>query len=151
MIEMKYIKHIGIYVNNLDIMTIFYQTVFDLIPISTKEKDYGGWLEQLGGEAGSEIYITKLITQLGAKNQIGDMIELVQVSEKIDHKNVEVRNMIEPGTTHIAFGVEDIFNTANRIEKCGGKIVVTPTRRLNGKWFSFARDIENNWLELIQI
>ncbi len=147
---MKYIKHIGIYVNNLEAMTTFYRTIFDLTPIVINETDCGEWLDCLAGKDHLEICITKLITQLGSEHQMGDMLELVQVKQKVDYQKTRHGNMTEPGTAHIAFGVENILDTIGRIEACGGKVVVAPFQRRNGKWISFAQDIENNWLELIQ-
>lgn len=145
---MKCIKHIGIYVSDIDKMTEFYQNVFSMTIILEKYRDKGQWLSELTNQNVTSILITKLVTEYGSYMGTGDMLELIEVFPK---RNEAIKLPIFiSGVAHIAFGVNDIAKTKELIEENGGTIVVLPYLRDNGRSLMFARDIEGNWLEVIQ-
>jgi predicted enzyme related to lactoylglutathione lyase len=145
---MNYIKHVGIYVEHLNEMQEFYARVFDMKILVDKERDSGTLYETLYEQKNAGARISKLITEYGAKTGQGDMIEFIQtdygkaactVSEKI----------YMPGTFHIAMGVDDMDEVVDRIREAGGS-VCTEIIHKGSRKCCFCRDIEGNWIELLE-
>ena len=146
---MEYIKHIGIYVKNREMMKRFYTSVFMMKVIQSEYCDSGFFYNQLMGVCNTNVIITKLITERGVETKVGDMIELIEVVEgPLVNRQTEYINFI--GTMHIAFGVSNIQSSIDAIRDYGGEVVISPFRRENGNWLAFAKDVEGNWLEIIQ-
>lgn len=143
------IKHIGIYVNDLEKMGLFYQNVFSMHIVCEKEKDANELLDELI-MPGVQIYTTKLITDYGKVQGTGDMIELVKVINKVPDLMVKVPKIDRVGTAHIAMGVDDIENVCNRFLNYGGNLKTSVITMKNGNKCCFGIDPEKNWVELIQ-
>lgn len=143
------LKHVGLYVSDLNLMAQFYKNVFGLYVLCEGEKDQGDFVDFLAGEKKCEIKVTKLITEMGKQNGAGDMIELIQINESTA-RHKELKKMTESGVMHIGFGVENIHTICDKIVNFGGKIIIPPFLRQNGNWLCFARDPEENWIEIIQ-
>lgn len=146
---MIHVKHTGIYVRNLDKMRDFYQDVFDMKVIVDGDTDFAEFYNAILSENNKRVRIAKLITERGEDTHIGDMIELVQVLDLNSSMSVD-NSVMHIGVMHIALGVSDLDNTIERVKQYGGKVIVEPVMRENGNWLSFCRDIEGNWIELIQ-
>lgn len=146
---MIYIKHIGIYVRNLELMKKFYSLALNMKIIQSDYLDSGSFYDQLLGCSNTKVRIAKLITEKGVETQIGDMLELIEIIDDFSCTNQPFK-ISSIGTVHIAFGVSNIFESIEAIQALGGEVVISPTRRENGNWLAFAKDIEGNWLEVIQ-
>lgn len=143
------IKHVGIYVKNLELMKKFYSSVLNMKIIQSDYYDSGSFYDQLLGHSNAKVKISKLITDRGIETQTGDMIELIEVIDGFsnDDRPPKISSI---GTMHIAFGVSNIFESMDVIQALGGEVVIPPVRRENGNWLAFTKDIEGNWLEIIQ-
>ena len=144
---MTYIKHIGIYVNDIEIEKRFYQNVFNMEVISDVYSDQNEMLRELLHDGKGEVLITKLITPLGRETGVGEMIELLHVSEASSKKE-NTGYVYECGTAHICFGVDDISQTVERMKDNGG-VQKTKIYCLGQKRCTFCTDPEGNWIELI--
>lgn len=144
-----YLKHIGLYVNNLSEMERFYIDTFNMKPVVSHANDSGEWLNTVTGNP--NVQITKLITEYGQMTGCGDMLELIQItpSDNMSEKSDEIRNNFL-GYSHIAFGINNIHGTIESVVNHGGKVLVRPFKRENGFWLSFCQDPEDNIIELIQ-
>lgn len=147
---MNYIKHVGIYVKDLDLMTSFYKDVFSLIPICENITDVGELYNQLYGGNNAAAKITKLVTEYGKQQGQGDMIELVhaEIGRNIDYAKNE-RSVHDVGLSHISIGVENIEKLVEKIMEHGGKLK-TDILTINQRKCCFCTDPEGNIIELIQ-
>lgn len=144
---MNYIKHIGIYVKNLEEMTMFYSKALEMKIICSNYTDKGILYEQLYGTP-AVVEISKLITEYGSKTGQGEMIELIKVVEGATSLEV-FRNVEDIGLSHVSIGVNNIDDAVQRINMYGG-MSITEVIDINGKKCCFCKDIEGNVLELIQ-
>ena len=93
---MIYIKHIGLYVNDLKKMKEFYMACFDMKSIVSKENETSNMLDELLNKKKAIISTEKLITQYGETTGIGEMLELIKVENKqgtCSDKNKEIDNI----------------------------------------------------------
>lgn len=141
-------KHIGIYTQNFEQMVKFYKEILGLIEL-VNYTDYGMHLDKILKTQNIEANICKLITPMGKKNGSGDMIELIGMRN--NPLNSTERELFAPGLSHIAFEVDDIFSLYESIVRNGGQGVCEPMIvKDSGNYMSFCRDIEGNYIELIQ-
>lgn len=143
------IRHIGIYVNDLEKMTEFYQSVFNMSKICIKEKDSGDMINQLLKHDGLQICVSKLITEYGKQKGNGDMLELIKVLDNHIKKLPYEREIFPAGMCHIAFEVDDIEATIQKIQDLNGEPKTSIYIRNKNKC-CFAKDVEGNWIELIE-
>lgn len=146
--QIKSIKHIGIYTTNFDKMVDFYKNTLGLIELFNYE-DSGKHLDIILKCENARVRICKLITLYGQETGVGDMLELIGICS--DCEEGQEREIYTPGLSHIAFGVTDIFLTYKSIISGGGQGVCEPMLvDESGNYIAFCRDIEGNYLELIQ-
>lgn len=145
---MLQMAHTGIYVVDIERMTEFYKKVFQMHVICEKVfQDDELTKDLLKGISGG-LLITKLITDQGKALGAGEMLELLQV---VGEQSASLSGSIyQPSSMHIAFRVDDLDVVVNRILKCGGMRYTDIHIMSNGNRCCFARDIEGNWLELIE-
>ena len=146
---MDNIKHVGIYVNDLKSMRHFYEMGLNMKVIQSDCYDSAFFYDQLVGKPNAKVKIVKLITDRGAETRVGDMIELIEVVGSVTI-TPQGKRISSVGTMHVAFGVSDIHRSINSIRDFGGEVIVAPFQRENGNWLAFAKDVEGNWLEIIQ-
>ena len=152
---MVYLKHTGIYVENLSLVSGFYKNVFNMSAICENQIDSGELYEQLYGFPGAVVKITKLIAEAGEKNGYGDMLELIEIGKSDDNisdfveKTRYRRYICQIGETHIAIGVDDIEETQRRIKLYGGKMLTDIVKKGNRKC-CFCSDPEGNFIEIIE-
>lgn len=147
---MNYIKHVGIYVKDLELMVGFYKKAFGLIPICENIIDTGTLYNLLYGGDNASAKITKLVTEYGRQQGQGDMLELVHVEkgENIHYAKPE-REVYDVGLSHISMGVENIEEVVGQIVKYGGK-TKTNILAINQRKCCFCTDPEGNVIEIIQ-
>ncbi len=145
---MTNIRHTGIYVENINKVAEFYKNVFSMTAICENQEDSNLLLDELFDFNNTKIITTKLITEQGRINGSGDMIELIKVINGPVIKNAHFR-LFDHGASHIAMGVDDIEDIEKKIIKNGGSMQTKIITHANGNKFAFAKDNEQNWIELI--
>lgn len=143
------IRHVGIYVEDIEKESEFYKKCFQMIAVSEKQKDRNILLDELLEHEDSEIITTKLITPTGKQNGQGDMIELVKIVSHVEHLRIP-SPIYNTGMMHIAIEVEGIDQVIDLIAQNGGCSKTKIVTHANGNRFAFAIDPEGNWLELIE-
>ena len=143
MIEMR---HVGLYVENLEQMEEFYATVFSMKKVLSKVKTSDILIDAIVGK-GATVLISKLVTPYGCQTGTGDMVELLQVVTPATP--LEPGPVYTPGRAHIGFGVDDLDKTVETLIQHGG-VQQTPILQMGKNRCCFCTDPEHNWLELIQ-
>lgn len=145
---MLQMAHTGIYVMDIDRMTAFYKSVFHMHVVCEKNFQKDELIRDILKEISAGVLITKLITDQGKKSGVGDMLELLQV---VGDQNTRLSGDIyQAGSVHIGFRVDDIDEVVKRILECGGMRYTDIHIMPNGNRCCFAKDVEGNWLELIE-
>lgn len=151
---MIHIRHMGVYVDDIEGMERFYSSVFDMIPVCSRELDSSSLLDDLYRSKNVLIETSKLITPYGQMSHQGDMVELVHVIEPDFMVKELEKRILNPiyrsGESHLAFGVDDMESIIERAEKVGGRKQTLIHKMKNGNLCAFITDPENNWIELIQ-
>lgn len=143
MIEMR---HVGVYVADLEKMEQFYATVFSMKTVLSKIPTSDILIDAIVGK-NAVVYISKLITPRGCETGSGDMVELLHVE---DEQTIPFCHPVySVGTAHIGFGVNNLEQTVQIILSNGGQLK-TEILRLGNNLCCFCTDPEGNWLELIQ-
>lgn len=145
---MNSLRHVGIYVQDIEKLEKFYVEAFRMTVICSKAADANELLDELLERQGSKIFTTKLITEYGKRIGTGDMVELIKVQgctqEAFQHSVYQI------GTAHLAFGVTNMEETLRRIQNLNG-VQKTRVRQMeNGNKLCFCTDPEGNWIELIE-
>lgn len=72
-------RHVGLYVEDIERLEEFYKAVFRMIPICSSQPDEDALFDELLGIRSAHILTTKLVTEYGKRNGQGDMLELVKL------------------------------------------------------------------------
>lgn len=145
---MNSLRHVGIYVQDIDRLEKFYAEAFQMTVICSKAEDANELLDELLECSGSKIFTTKLITEYGKLAGTGDMVELVKV--KGGQQEALRHPVYQPGTAHLAFGITDMEGTLQRIQRLAGLQKTRIRQMENGNRLCFCTDPEGNWIELIE-
>lgn len=145
---MVQMAHIGIYVNNLERMAKFYKDVFHMHVICERIFQKDELVKDILKDIHGGLLITKLITDQGKASGIDDMLELLQVVGR--EARPVLANIYQPGCAHIGFCVDDLKDTLRNIVDYGGLDYSGIHHMENRNYCCFARDLEGNWLELIE-
>ena len=143
---MKYI-HTNLTVKNIESMLIFYQSVFDCVPVRSIEDISGQWVEDITNVKDAATRYVHLTLPGFGKN--GPELELIQYKTPM-----EVPNKISDctGYGHLAFSVESVQETLDKVIMAGGGIIgkmVTAEVPNRGKLTeAYATDPEGNIIEL---
>ena len=143
---MKYI-HTNLTVENLEKMSEFYQKVFNCVPVREPDDLDGKWVEEITSVKNASICYVHLILPGFGSN--GPELELIKYKNPVFQPE-KVSNCL--GYGHLAFSVENVQETLNKIIKAGGgsigKVVATqvPNRGLLTE--VYATDPEGNIIEL---
>lgn len=147
---MFFIKHIGVYVADLTRMGEFYQKALRMIPLQEETEDRGALYDQLYGIPKASACITKLVSEYGAAQQRGDMLELICTGQTFKNDTSAARSSINlSGSSHIAFGVENMEEVVESVKLCGG-MQRTDILTIGQRKCCFCQDPEGNWIELIE-
>ena len=143
------LRHIGIYVKDIEKLTKFYEITFNMTRVCNNQVDSNILLDELLGITNVRIITTKLITQRGKEIGSGDMLELVKILDENPGINVSgpIYNF---GIMHLALGVDDINEVCEKVKTNGGQQYTKICCHSNGNKFAFVKDPEGNWIELIQ-
>lgn len=145
------VRHTGIYVDDIRLMEEFYTAVFHMHPLCSMEPDEGELFDELLGIQNARILTTKLITPYGRTTGQGDMLELVKVlSERNQPGLPKDRPVSMTGMAHLAFGVDDIRATVEKLLNKNGILRTEIKTMKNGNKCCFCTDPEGNWIELIE-
>lgn len=140
---MKEIRHIGLYVNNLDIMMNFYKNVFNM-KVVINQVEESQYIQKVLGVDGIKVHIIKL------KADDGAMIELLKCN--IEENMMEDKRLYTYGLSHIAITVEDLSKTFVELKNMGLKYISEPTISTdNYAKVCFFQDPEGNFLELVEV
>lgn len=146
------LRHIGLYVKDIEKMADFYKAVFSMYPVIEKQVQCDGLIEDIFQQQDVEVVITKLITEQGKVSGIDDMLELIEIS-KLKKKDIECNRELPVyavGKMHLGIGVNDIEVTVKNVIDRGGKSLTVIRKMGNGNKCCFCRDPEGNYLELIE-
>lgn len=151
MIQMR---HVGIYVHDLNKVSEFYSKVFNMRSVcqnlSQTDDIIHELLEEYGG--GKIIKTTKLITEYGELIGNDDMLELIEIDDSKDVAIPTIENQYiwHTGCMHIAFGVPELNDVVEKVRAAGGQVCTSIRSSGGGNRWCFCRDPEGNWIELIE-
>lgn len=142
-------RHVGVYVGNIEREADFYKKCFQMIAVSENQTDKNILLDELLQHENVEIMTTKLITPTGRENGRGDMIELIKIISPMTQIRIP-SPIYNFGMMHIAIGTDHLQQTMELVIQNGGCQKTQIVTHENGNKFAFATDPEKNWLELIE-
>jgi len=138
------IRHTGIVVSDLFKMTEFYKLLGFEEYIESNIK--GELIDNLIGLDNADIEIVKL-------KSIKDdsIIELLKY-KNIDNSNLrkEKKELWDLGLSHLAITVSDIGDICKTLKLHGAKFNSSPLLTDDNVKVCFCRDIENNWIEIVE-
>ncbi len=148
------LRHVGIYVEDLEKEECFYQEVFNMHSISHKVIQADKLIDDLldASEGQSSLLISKLITDKGIESREGDMIELLQVigpQDKCGKKLGSIRTYMA-GSIHLGLGIDNIEKTVDAVKNNGGRLITGIYEMSNVNKCCFCTDPENNMIVLIE-
>jgi len=143
---MKY-RHTNLIAKDWKVLAAFYEEVFGCVRAPLETHHTGKWLEEGTGVAGAEI--TGIHLRLPGHGDNGPTLEIYQYARN-EEKPRSAAN--REGFGHIAFEVEEVLETLDRVQQHGGGAVGEPTsRKIEGVGlltFVYATDPEGNIIEL---
>lgn len=146
---MLQIAHTGLYVKDIVKMTSFYVNVFGMHIICENFIQKDLLVSELIKDCNASIKITKLISDQGKLSGIDDMLELIEVeNQNLDSDDAPI---YKPGIMHICFRVDNLPDVINKLLAHGGRLYTSIVDMNNGRKCCFARDVEGNYLELIEV
>lgn len=147
------LKHLGIYCMDAKRVTDFYINVFNMKLIVDNQIQDDDLIQDLlssyemGGVIKKSVKLFKVITEKGCLTKEGDMLEFIQLENPSNKKN---KYIYETGQLHICIGIDNINKTTKKIKENGGTLITNIHYFPNGNKCCFAKDIEGNFLELIE-
>lgn len=142
------IRHIGVYVRNLELETQFYKLALGMHIINELNVQADPLAKAIMNGCDDKIIYSKLITECGKLTGSGDMLELIQTPLKtLESKN---ERLILSGVMHIGLEINNIEEVCSKISEYGGTVKTDIFLFSNGNKCCFCQDPEGNWLELIQ-
>lgn len=140
---MNKLRHIGIFVKNMDLMTEFYKKLF-AAEITYEQEEKGEYLEILTGVNGADFYIRKL------SGEGGLIIELLKTNPPQNCPEA-AKELFNSGLSHIAVTVGDLERVSETLTQLGASFISPPQRSPFGIVdVCFCKDPEGNFLELVQ-
>jgi len=142
-------NHTNIVARDPERLSAFYAEVFGCVR-SGPPRDLGGaWLERGMGLRGARVHGFHL--RLPGHGEAGPTLEIFRV----DELEAGVGSVVNrPGLMHIAFDVDDIEGTLDRILAAGGakqgEIVEAEVEGVGRAGFVYTRDPEGNIVELLE-
>lgn len=147
--SVKCIKHIGIYVKDLEGIVHFYKEVFGFIELA-RYVDIGEHIDRILNRKSALVKICKLLTPFGKQKGQGDMLELICFPDQDGEQHI-YGEIFTPGMAHIGIGVENVHQSCQRIQAFGGRVLCGPMQvQESGNYVAFCQDTEGNYLELIE-
>ena len=141
------LKHIGIYVHDINIIESFYKNCFNMVPVCETYDDTGLLYKELFGTE-SKVKIAKVITDYGKRTGQGEMLELIQLTEGAKSNEIYRRTQ-DYGISHISLGDDDIEHVVDQVLKNAGK-QLTNILSIGPRKCCFCSDPEGNVIEVIE-
>ena len=135
-------NHTGFVVSDLDTSVHFYRDIVGLEIVRTMERE-GAPISQVIGYEGTHLKGTILSTG------DGHSLELIQyINPAASERPTAERNVL--GASHLAFNVDDIEKTFERLVSNGARRLNPPATMQPGRKACYMQDPDGNWIELIE-
>ena len=131
-------RHVGIVVNNLELMTKFYEEVIGLA-ILYNEIEEGPFLEHILDKKNARARIIKL------GKDGNTIVELLAFDESTTNDD---KSLFKNGLTHFAITVSDIDSMVNKIGYCLNEPMISENGAVK---VCFCRDPEKNLIEIVEL
>lgn len=139
----KSLNHAGFVVRDLEGAVEFYRDVVGLRMLDRFERR-GPSISQVVGYEDAHLRIAKMATE--GEEHFLELIEYAQPSS--GERASEERAIV--GGCHVAFMVDDIRETFERVVSNGAIRMNPPAQIAEGRWACYLQDPEGNWIEFIQ-
>lgn len=137
------VRHTGIYVKDLESMVSFYKDIFDL-KVVVRQQESGCYIDTIFNEKNVKIQVCKL--EFKNKTMI-ELIHFVQTDDLPDWGE----KIYRCGKMHIAVTVDSAMEIHRKLKERECEVFSEPCEAPDGKAIVFfARDIEGNYLELVE-
>lgn len=134
--------HTGFIVKDLESSIAFYRDVIGLVVAREIEREGDAPSQLLGYK---DMHYKAALLNMGN----GHKLELIQyVNPKPSERPTEERNVL--GASHLAFMVDDMQDTFERIVASGGQKMNAPVEVAPGRVCCYLQDPDGNWIELIE-
>lgn len=141
---MSNIRHVGIYVDDLEMMKSFYCDNFGFTE-KIHDIETGIFINTILGLKHAQVELYKL------ESPCGEMIELLKYMESYDVRNHNNEYVWEKGRAHIALTVADVDKCYEDMCLQAISFISKPCISPNGNAkVCFCRDPEGNYLELVE-
>ena len=135
-------NHTGFVVRDLDASVHFYRDIVGLEIVRTMERE-GAPISQVIGYENTHVKGTILSTG------DGHSLELIQyINPAASERPTDERNVL--GASHLAFNVDDIEKTFERLVSNGARRLNPPATMQPGRKACYMQDPDGNWIELIE-
>ena len=139
----KKMHHTGFVVTNLEKAVQFYQDVVGLEVLSRYERIGPGINQVIGYD---DVHLQIALVRAGGEHAL----ELIQyLSPSPAERPTAERNV--QGATHLAFQVDDIEKTFQRLVENGARKMNPPAELAPGRVACYLQDPDGNWIELLQL
>ena len=140
----KAVRHTGVVVRDLEKSTEFYR-VLGFVE-DNRAIEEGDFIDTVVGLQNTKLEWVKL------KAPDGYLLELLQYYSHPEQKEISKQKSNQLGCSHLAFSVDDINFTCEKIEKMGGSVVNLPalSNDKNVK-VAYCHDNEGNLIEIVEV
>ena len=135
-------NHTGFVVRDMEKAVAFYRDVVGMEVVRSADRD-GGTISQVVGYEDTHLKATHLSTGDGPTLEL---IEYVN-PPATDRRSRERATL---GASHLAFNVEDIDATFQRLVDNGGQRLNPPVEVQPGRKACYLQDPDGNWIELVE-
>ena len=135
-------NHTGFVVRDLEKAVAFYRDVVGMEVVRSVDRD-GGTISQVVGYENTHLKATHLSTGSGPTLEL---IEYVN-PPATDRRSIERATL---GASHLAFNVDDIEQTFQRLVDNGGQKLNPPVEVQPGRKACYLQDPDGNWIELVE-
>jgi catechol 2,3-dioxygenase-like lactoylglutathione lyase family enzyme len=144
-------SHTCIVARDVDALAAFYTQVFDCVPVGPERLLSGSWLAQGTGLRDADFRGVHLRLPGGDDDDDGPTLELFGMTRR----QPDVSPVVDrAGLMHLAFSVDDIHATLDRLLAAGGarlgEVAEASIVGVGAADFVYARDPEGNVVELQQ-
>ncbi len=139
--------HVNLIAEDWRRLAAFYESVFGYVRVPPERDQSGAWLEAATGLPGAHIQGVHL--RLPAMGPESPTLEVYSYTEMRARPDIRLNT---PGFSHIAFGVADVREVAERVVAKGGSTVGEPQEvevaGMGRLTFQYVADPEGNLIEL---
>ena len=137
------VRHTGIVVNDLDLMSKFYLSLGFIE--NNRAIEEGNFIDQVVNISNVKLEWVKL------KSPDGSLLELLKYHSHPIELNLDNLKTNELGCSHLAYTVSDIENICKKIKNIGGSVENLPSLSSDGKVkVAYCRDPEGVLLEVVE-